>query len=609
MAEWSKWTYQPYKTNQVPSNVSADAIVEAIQNEARKYEGPISYTILKPRPEIEKVLGRPAPVLWLFGDHHNGRNKCDICDENDAKERCLTFYSTLPYGGTKRGTFASSLESIGKKLNIVTDYHLEFWPKIPLQETVKYNRPEWEDMHEKSAIYDNIHDMFPCISKDKERCHVPNLRVHVANARDQMDYFDHLLNFAKLNTFDRWRDACDAIVSRGITDSYERLKNQMQCLILIRQRIVLGPREFAIQYACSDNILSKHSKVSFELLQLPSALQKSMCSYLSQPETLREYDKPDPTFTWNGIRVQDMYAVIKKWYDDNVTDRNLNFFYTFGVVGTMDLYWLARVLKSPLGGLPSQLSCIYVGNLHVVNYMRYLTTCMPYYDVVQIAVQDDIYTSKCIHVPKPPHPRTQKQNDIIRFFMQFYDYFEDPSELISPLLFMSEICRYASSTVWDKWTDFLYWDRVINTHLDWRSFFYDCDSALRFLKEDDKIIPLVRYVSPTILNTPGLLVELAKRTACVSELKKYNRSFDSTDIKNELIDVMNSTSSHRLQRNIREVLTHCFMGWQSNDEESLPSYGKMAVARKSKIAVQPYVSGRVRPYLPRKAKADTHHSL
>ena len=295
-----------------------------------------------------------------------------------------------------------------------------------------------------------------------------------------------------------------------------------------------------------------------------------------------------------------LHAAIKKWYDDKVFNPNQNLFHTFGTVGTMDLYWLARVLKSPLGGLPSQLSCIYVGNSHVVNYMRYLTTCMPYYDVVQIAVQDDIYTSKCIHVPKPPHPRTQKQNDIIRFFMHFYDYFEaHPSELISPLLFMSEICRYASSTVWDNRTDFLYWDRVINTHLDWRSFFYDFDSALRFLKEDDKIIPLVRYVSPTILNTPGLLVELAKRTACVTELKKYNRSFDSTDIKNELIDVMNSTSSHRLQRNIREVLTHCFMGWQSNDEESLPSHGKMAVARKSKIAV--------RPYLPRKAKADTHH--
>ena len=601
--------YRAYKTDKRPIDVDADTIVRAIQKEARKYEGPVSYTILKPRTALEQILGRPAPVLWLFGDMHVTRNMCEQCDENDAKEPCLTFYSTLPFNGTKRGTFAYHLESIAKKLQIVTDYHMESWTEA-MQETynfelnISYKFANPDPRYHPSSLSDNYMDMFPCIPKYKHKsCHVPKLRVHVADSRQKVVDFNMLLDLKQYNTFELWKRACNTIVNKQISDELAQKIRQRECLYLISKRILLGPCEFAKQFACSNPILAKHCKTSFELLQLPPVLQVSMCSYLSLMSTKIPFDRAvkDFNFFAFGMKNEDLYAAIKKWYDNCMTlleEQNVyhNLCFIYGATGTMDLYWLARVLKSPLGGLPSQLSCIYVGDMHVASYIRFLTACMPYYDIVQLVVQRGTNDSKCIIVPEYESHQVKLEN-IIRF-AQAIARSTKSSELVNPFALMSEVCEYTQTSTTLQGEDLVSFEHFIQLHLTWRDFFYDFDVPSRTLKEDQKILPLIKYATPEILNIPFLMLELVKRDACVTELKTHNRIFDDEDCKRALIEVMNTHEDYRIRHNINEVITLCFipkspiMSLQAPMSSSVNETGKLSYKRKGKKAFVPYTSRR-----------------
>ena len=524
--EWAKLVvditaYRPYKTRKQPTHVSSDTIIDACLQAGTRFEGPVSYVLLKPRKELEDILGRPAPVLWLFGDVHTIRLKCQpSCEEID---KCLTFYSTLPFGGTTRGSFLPHLETIGKSHHIVTDYFLEWWPNWnnadlpalyklgpsdnPISDYTARKVAKETVENQPSSIMDNYVDVFDCISKTKTNCHVPYLRVHSGDTRFRPDDFNSLFDLQKYNDVDKWIAVCNRVMGLHEASDIERTKVHLRCLQIIVDRIKLGSHGFAKAFLQDEKLrqmLQMHSKTVFELIQVPTSLQTSMIEYLTDFDTNYNHsDQAYPDFSISHCKTfMEAYMTVKQWFDEQIKkDSNtVSFFHLFGLEGTMDMYWLSRVLKSPLGGLPSQLACLYVGNAHVINYVRYLTTCMPYYDVAAVFTDRELTKSmyertKCVNMQIPVTPDSQWLEGVW-FITQ-----NNRNRTMSTFPFMYYMCKFALA---QSPTNREYYVNYIQQVLSWRDFYYDFASPSRYLKEDAIVLTLLRFATPEVLNTEQL---------------------------------------------------------------------------------------------------------
>jgi len=545
--------YKPYKCLTRPKDVSADTIINYIRPLADIYEGPISHVILKPRKELEDLLGRPAPVLWLFGDKHVDRQLCDTpCDSSN---HCLTFYSELPLNRQPRTSFLPALDVLAEASGIVTDFHLEYWPsytriqdihkvprhKLPYKQYLKDSIAKDPIEEQASSIYDTTNSVWHCITKQKDKCPTKILRVHASNPRHIRNDFHGLLRIDELTTFSAWKDKCDAIFGLSWL-SAETHETYKECLTILCKRIQLGAVTFTKQFV-DNKFLCMYTKPAFELLQIPRELKDTMVKYLVQVANDVYFDNPHPTFDpfMYGNNLEHVFQSILKWYNNNPSKSDSGGWYLYGLLGTMDLFCLSRVFKSPLGGFPSQLSCVYVGDMHVYNYIRYLTVIMPYYEIVQMDFANE---NKCL-------PRSNKL--YIDTAVSYLKKSRGRYKLDSPVIFISEMCYhlpYASSA--QKWKD------IVTKHLSWKDFYYNFASPKRVLKEDDKIKAMIRYLSEEKLQEmPQLVMDIARRKDLVKEIIENKPKLKSEVLQNELLLLKNSQLfDEEVTNNIDALLSH-----------------------------------------------------
>jgi len=606
--EWAEFVkevskYQPYKLARIQtvSNVSSDDIIKRIMESVKKIEGPVSYVILKPRRELEELLGRPAPVLWMLGDIHVGRNKCQSgCKVEDG---CYSMYApderwrTTTFGEEKKfvhgasvkddkslqSTFLPHLNKMAKDLRIACDFYMERWiyrtfdthkniseafEEVPLDLLTAVG----EEDHN-SAIVDTMIEAWPCISKDKRHCHVPELRIHVSDVRQRVLDFNTL--YASLREdYKTWSRGCDILFDLDKKPNINKKHTYAACLSIIINRLNLGSRQFAKVY-CGDikddespsmkyqkRILHMQSKTAFECMQVPKDLESSMIEYLMNDadEGIDVYAKLI-TISENED-LEDVYSKIRQYILDALHREKTNVDYEnlFGLTGTMDLYFLSRSLKTPLEGLPSQLSCIYAGDSHIYNYIRYLTSCMPYYDIIELkhnkSILDDEtiltnrrYINKCIVLTNSIDIQDtfSRLESIASFVLS--NKFVDDQDCHSC---MSEVCQYRLLLKDSKEHSDI--DAYI-AKLSWMDFYYNPKAITRKLKEDHKVLSMIPFAGVHVYNTSFLMKDLLKNTHFVSTMIQTKRTFDDQRLKDEL----ESLSDPYIKQNVSLILSHCYV--------------------------------------------------
>jgi hypothetical protein len=104
-----------------PSDMTPIQIAEQLERDLQQLEGPIYASVLVPKPELERILGRTPPVLLLLADEHNGIENCESC----VKPGCYSLYKSKGKNNN-RSTFLDYLDDQTKN-NWIIDVFFETW--------------------------------------------------------------------------------------------------------------------------------------------------------------------------------------------------------------------------------------------------------------------------------------------------------------------------------------------------------------------------------------------------------------------------------------------------------------------------------------------------
>jgi hypothetical protein len=362
-----------------------------IANELGKFmsniilSGPTSFYICTPTQKAINLFGRNCPVLMLLGDRHVGQEMCHITTIIKSGREHKSLYDK---------SFINDLNTFVKDHNIIADIFLETWTN---EEAV--NIPN-------HSSFFNFHNYLRhCYTKlrNDHLCPAKDIRTHYSDPRKRSGDAEHVwFMIAKCNSYTEFSNefykhyfyaSADSVLDHVI----KRLKSGANVLGIFKDY------EF----------FQRYSKVIVEISQLPKEMQgiiyhlyhKYMKHAFPKYEgQISPFSKTDyPMNVHYGIfNDEENFEYIKKVITPFV---NLNTgqcsIHWFGEVPTLDLYFLARALKSPIGNLPSQLSILYAGSLHVGSLVYFLMYESDLYTISDIGNNH----MKCVEV-KPFHKVT-----------------------------------------------------------------------------------------------------------------------------------------------------------------------------------------------------------
>jgi len=373
------------------SDLTPQEIAARLSVDIKQMSGPIYGALLVPKAEFTTIIGRNPPVFLLLGDIHVGNRHCDTC----PNKACLSLYRDNP-------TFYNYLSNLAKKTNLSIDLFLEEWTSQAERDKNVF-QPKTISKQD-SALIESTDLMIPCTGQRKENklrqsCFFTEFRTHNANPRHSDvaagnkyngdTILDFVYSFTRLN-----------VIELMLTSRYPDFNVYQELLSLYsaKDNVETIDRYF------SSPFFKKYSRTLHEFYQLPAVIQAELMERLLNAA---KNDKTEAYMMANNIYSNikpDMIAALREFIGDSsesnktklqlIIEKALNVFgISFG--GTLvDIYTISRALKGFKGGLPSQLSVVYQGNLHIERQILLLQN---YYDVVQIWDSPNARDTKCIY--------------------------------------------------------------------------------------------------------------------------------------------------------------------------------------------------------------------
>jgi hypothetical protein len=419
-------SYATLKTTELPQPYTPDEIIETITQAIHTVEGPTSYHLLRPTEKLEAALGRQGSVMLLLGDVHQGKIHCDV--ECKPQNNCFSTYRDRDF---------SLLKFIDNTLApfVTTDLFLEMWS----DQYNLFNRLGSRSIYGlnfDSSLIDVIDDLEPCTVWDKRTktkpfelmCPVNNIRVHKTDVRamlslagdpnEEKAYFyknaEFVLLWALISLNEYNQPATTTDFEELVNDNFQSLNSNggerwKELLMLILKRIEMGSLLFFQTYYRQHPLFRKNSRVYKELEQLPLSLIDEMFANASL--LFPSYDD-DPSVQPMPQIVEDFYdqvaqrhptkdellPILREVFHKHV-QQSFELHWT-NFISEFDLYFLSRSLKSPEDGLPSQLSILYVGDLHVQQIVKFLLQTGWYECIshkrVPYSFEESVNKPKCI---------------------------------------------------------------------------------------------------------------------------------------------------------------------------------------------------------------------
>jgi len=301
---------------------------------------------------------------------HIGNQRCDSCDVNNG---CYSLY--------KPSSFMTMINETSRNKSISTDFFLELWLSKLDRQHINISEMS-TDVTQNSALGENISWLMKCITRDKRiECPLPNIRTHMSDTRsEEYSLVSILYDIRKYS---------------GVYNGIYTLKN------IIKEKYNIDPNEifdlierilynkFDVMEVFTHPFFNK-SRLKHEFNQLPISIQYNIKKSV---ESIKHLYTETDTFTLSSnfkdifkefmdylknpsINISNIIHILKDIVTTLITLIQASYFNTCLV----DIYTVSRILKTFKGGLPSQLSIVYLGARHGDNIMKLLSG---YYDVFQ----------------------------------------------------------------------------------------------------------------------------------------------------------------------------------------------------------------------------------
>ena len=401
-------SYKPFKGSIYNIN-SEDAVqeVETFLDSITNISGPVGMTVLQPTIELNKQLGRNAPIIVLLHDDHEFNGGCHPCDEKHgclslfkhAESKVDRFTSVVHFlKGKKTYTvsFVKVLKAIAKR-GVSVDFFFEAW---------NYSKCERNSCQ--SALFDVRQELRDCAIKHS--CYYSPVRVHLSDPRNKHNDCDIIIRYILKGNYKDFQ--------KYVTMHYKEFTSSY-ILYLFVELLLIGPSMFLQTVFQTDAFFARYSVVYKQLHQLPAVIKDNIClkyhNYIQHLSTDVTVNK-DPHM--KALRSETITIQTDSGYLNFQSDESLYYslrtLLTFpkyrplrhittwiGISATLDIYFLSRALKTPELNIPSQLSVLYAGDIRCIQLLMFLTQSTKYYTVTRFHY--DIAKTKCIHViPKQP---------------------------------------------------------------------------------------------------------------------------------------------------------------------------------------------------------------
>ena len=340
-----------------------------VQDRVRRIEGPVTARIMVPRDTLSNDLGRNGPVIVLLSDAHHGNQRCDSCQEDEG---CYSLYQP--------STFMTMINELARDESISTDLFLEVWLDEWSRQNISTVRLG-PGSNQNSSLGEMISWLSHCYTRERlQTCPLPNLRTHLSDPRGHTQGMTNILD-----QIQRYVKDIPSLIrmKENIQEEYPHTtpNDIFDLLDRMFHSQVDGMEVFTHPFFQS-------SRFYHEFEQLPIPVIKHLVR-----TTAFIKDEYKDTITCSGAfesHINDFIKILKDPY--SIPDYN---FYIFSYIAsvlhkesyglkfnfiTVDLYTVSRMLKSFHGGLPSQLSIVYLGAKHTENIMHMLSG---YYDLLQ----------------------------------------------------------------------------------------------------------------------------------------------------------------------------------------------------------------------------------
>jgi len=384
--------------------------INLILNNLKKVEGPFSAYILKPTNYLNSILTRTtAPIFLLFGDIHEGSQKCNRCEEKDG---CYSFYTKNNLPPTIHNLF----NLLSEHFNV--DVFLEVWVPFQFRQNLIQTKKVTSSS---SGLFNFAVFSAPCLQLySKEGCEIDKYKIHMSDTRKDSMYknIDSITVEAMLKL--NYQEFLNYV------NEYFKDEDPRQILKLVSDRLRLGTTEFLKKEFRNNHLIKSWSKTYKQLNKLPIKLQNMLYENYSEltdelnkslrnaskicehpQKDLLNLEKAKFTYREDLIKVgskyysaEDIYYEIqhslRQHYDPkhDASDCQLSGYFT-----GLDLYFLGRSLDT---SIKKDIVVGYFGNFHVTQLVNFLVS-MNLYEIVTMNIGDtdnlDLKNlNKCLHI-------------------------------------------------------------------------------------------------------------------------------------------------------------------------------------------------------------------
>jgi hypothetical protein len=407
------------------------------EKQISKISGPIGFSLLKPKKDVFNKLkseGVRLPIIMMFGDHHfSDKYQCNMCAcSTDSKECCLPVYSD---------EFLSLLDSMATKKDPI-DFSIEGFFAGNLRENyIKTEKGRISDKKyakEKNTpmvlLRENISICYIKEFRDtdvyEKECPTKRIRWHYMDTR-QSEGTRYNLEFS-IDSMLNGKYGINPIFD--LIDPYNENKNERLSEEVLNKIISKVKSNYTVEYYYTIlryimlSILDPEAAVDyfFKIATINNSLLikqlNKLTGSLKDINFWKDIFKKYSRKNYNLNKIEDdiinnnkiFYNILLedniKKLNDFLENDNIQYMVRMGFyIGRrlndnfLDLYYVLRTFKVPLGDVNPFLSISYFGNIHRENLVYLLTNLLEFYETVytfgEFKPENKDENYRCINIP------------------------------------------------------------------------------------------------------------------------------------------------------------------------------------------------------------------
>lgn len=402
----------------------------------KSISGPISITVLTPTEKFHSEFPGRTPIFMLFGDEHESlkgickKCECQKCGGEKCSGCCLEIFSEEMF------TLFNNLSTHSNPIDFYTEYFIrkeevqEFSNNTDKYALVNKTRRDFKDIDKNTlgAIGNTLLNNLPCFIKDyrkysdfKQVCKFDNIRWQYSDVRlityaSKYDFEGNLRKIGDLliESIANWIEGLTSqpiLNMNEINNILELYDETSKAEFLKCACEMFNTPEIFITTMMNSPLLSK-SLMFKQIRKLPEGFnsedywKKLIIKYYT---TKILSDKELKIYLKKKQLGSEMYKYWKMYFFGKtqkivLTQKNNHDvwedYITTLLTGTLDIYFITRSLKTPLGSKNPFLSIGFFGDFHCENLIYFLTEITDWYNVHSSEITQIKNDFRCLNLSK-----------------------------------------------------------------------------------------------------------------------------------------------------------------------------------------------------------------